>query len=339
MTTQLKSGLFLTLFALLFSMPAMALTLKIATVTPNGSQWMKDMKSSAKEIEERTEGRVKIKYYGGGIKGDDAKVLAQIRIGQLQGGAFTPSALAAIYSDLNIYGMPLVFDSAEEAAYVRGHLDARLQQGLEDAGFVNFGFAAGGFANLTSNEPVQSLADMKGKRVWVPEGDAMSRASMQALSLTPVTLPLTDVMTGLQTGLIDIVAIPPIVALLMQWHTKVKFVSELPLVYTFGFMAIDKRAFDKISSQDQAIVREVMGATYRKFDKANLVDNKGAFDALIKSGIELIEFGAEEFAEVRSVLLKSNRQLGKKGAFSLTLYDEMMRHVGEYRSEHVAADE
>ncbi len=339
MTYQLKTRLLLTLSALLFSMPAMALTLKIATVTPEGSQWMKDMRSSANEIKERTEGRVKIKYYGGGIKGDDAKVLAQIRIGQLQGGAFTPSALAAIYPDLNIYGMPLVFNSAEEAAYVRGHLDSRLQRGLEDAGFVNFGFAAGGFANLTSNEPVKSLADMKGKRVWVPEGDAMSRASMQALSLMPVTLPLTDVLTGLQTGLIDIVAIPPIVALLMQWHTKVKFVSELPLVYTFGFMAIDKRAFDKISTQDQAIVREVMGATYRKFDKANLVDNKGAFDALINSGIELIEFGAEEFAEVRSVLLKSNRQLGEKGEFSLTLYDEMMRHIEEYRSEHIAAGE
>ena len=339
MTTQLKTRLLFTLSALLFSMPAMALTLKIATVTPEGSQWMKDMRSSANEIKERTEGRVKIKYYGGGIKGDDAKVLAQIRIGQLQGGAFTPSALAAIYPDLNIYGMPLVFNSAEEAAYVRGHLDSRLQRGLEDAGFVNFGFAAGGFANLTSNEPVKSLADMKGKRVWVPEGDAMSRASMQALSLMPVTLPLTDVLTGLQTGLIDIVAIPPIVALLMQWHTKVKFVSELPLVYTFGFMAIDKRAFDKIGTQDQAIVREVMGATYRKFDKANLVDNKGAFDALIKSGIELIEFGAEEFAEVRSVLLKSNRQLGEKGEFSLTLYDEMMRHIEEYRSEHIVAGE
>ena len=269
--------------------------------------------------------------------GDDAKVLAKIRIGQLQGGAFTPSALAEIYSDLNLYGMPLVFNSTDEAAYVRGHLDDRLQQGLEDAGFVNFGFAAAGFANLTSSDPVKSLADMKGKRVWVPEGDAMSRASMQALLLTPVTLPLTDVLTGLQTGLIDIVAIPPIVALLMQWHTKVKYVTELPLVYTYGFMAVDKKAFDKISPKDQAIVREIMGATYSNFDKVNLDDNKGAFDALIKSGIKPIEFGAEEFDEVRRLLLKSNRQLGEKGGFTLALYDEMLRHVEEYRNEHVAA--
>ncbi len=339
MSTKLKTRLLLTICALLLSMPAMALTLKIATVTPEGTQWMKDMRSGAKEIQERTEGRVRIKYYGGGIMGDDAKVLGKIRIGQLQGGAFTPSALAKIYPDLNLYGMPLVFDSTDEATYVRGHLDSRLQQGLEDAGFVNFGFAGAGFANIMSGVPVKSLADLKGKRVWVPEGDAMSRESMRALSLNPQTFALTDVLTGLQTGLIDIVAIPPIVALVLQWHTKVKYVTELPLVYSFGFMAVDKKAFDKISPEDQAIVREVMGATYRNFDEVSVVDNKNAFDALVKSGIEPIEFGAVEFAEIRSVLLKSNRQLGEKGGFSLPLYDEMMRHVEDYRNERVAAGE
>ena len=120
--------IFLSLFVLLFSLPAAAVTLKIATVTPDGSQWMADMRESAKTIKERTDGRVLIKYYGGGVKGDDAKVLGQIRIRQLQGGAFTPSALASQYSGLNLYGMPLVFNSTDEAAYVRNHMDARLQK-------------------------------------------------------------------------------------------------------------------------------------------------------------------------------------------------------------------
>lgn len=329
----------LSIAVLLFSLPAMAVTLKIATVTPNGSQWMNDMRSSAKEINERTDGRVLIKYYGGGVKGDDAKVLGQIRIRQLQGGAFTPSALAAQYSDLNLYGMPVVFDSEEEAAYVRSRMDARLQQGLEDAGFVNFGFATSGFANLMSRKPIKTLADLKGKRVWVPEGDTISYASMQALSLNPVTLPLTDVLMGLQTGLLDIVAIPPIVALIMQWHTKIKYVTQVPLVYTFGFMAVDKKAFDKISREDRIIVREVMTKTYKKFDKVNLVDNQGAFEALLKSGIEEVRFDDEEFVKVRKLLLASNLRLGSDGAFTLELYEEMLRHIDEYRHEHIAAGE
>jgi len=325
------------LIELLFGLSAHAATLKIATVTPEGSQWMKDMRASAAEIKKRTDGRVEIKYYGGGIKGDDKKVLGQIRIRQLQGGAFTPSALSSQYADINLYGMPLVFDSEEEAAYVRDRLDDRLRQGLEDAGFVNFGFATSGFANILSNTPVRSLADLKGKRVWVPEGDEISYASMEALSLSPVTLPLTDVLTGLQTGLIDIVAIPPMVALIMQWHTKVKYVTRVPLVYTLGFMAVDKKAFEKIAPADQAIVREVMERTYENFNKVNLEDNAGAFDALVNSGVEPVEFDELAYRETRALLLSSNRQLGQQGKFTLELYDEMMRYVDEYRSGQSAA--
>ena len=316
-----------------------AVTLKIATATPDGTQWMKDMRASAKEIKARTDGRVLIKYYGGGIKGSDAKVLGQIRIRQLQGGAFTPSALAAQYSDLNLYGMPLVFDSEEEVAFVRSRMDARLQQGLEDAGFVNFGFATSGFANIMSSTPIKTLADLEGKRVWVPEGETIGYQSMKAMSLNPVTLPLTDVLTGLQTGLIDIVASPPIVALVLQWHTKVKYVTEVPLLYSFGYMAVDKKAFDKISDTDKAIVREVMTRIYEDFDKINLIENRKAFDSLVKSGIERVEFDAGDFAKVRNLLLQSNLKLGNDGAFSVDLYEEMLRHIDQFRSEQVAVSE
>lgn len=329
----------ISIVALLLSAPAMAVTLKIATVTPNGSQWMTDMRASATEISERTEGRVVIKYYGGGVKGDDAKVLGQIRIRQLQGGAFPPSALAAQYADLNLYGMPLVFDSEAEAAFVRSRMDARIQQGLENAGFVSFGFATSGFANILSNTPVDSVEDLKGKRVWVPEGDDISYQSMEALSLNPVTLPLTDVLTGLQTGLIDIVAIPPIVALILQWHTKVKYITKLPLVYTYGFMAVDKKTFDKLNQDDQSVVREVMSATYRNFDKVNLVDNEKAYESLVKSGIEPVALDVEAYDEVRELLLASNLRIGGEGAFSLELYEEMIDHIAEFRSASSAVSE
>lgn len=326
----------LLLLAALLSLGSLvqAQTLRIATVTPEGSQWMKDMRASAAEIKERTDGRVKIKYYGGGAMGNDKQVLSKIRLGSLAGGAFTPMALATRYPDLNLYGLPLVFDSEEEAAYVRGKLDARLEKGLADAGFVNFGFAAGGFAVVMSNTPVKSLKDMKGKRVWVPEGDQISYASMEALSLSPVTLPVTDVLTGLQTGLIDIVAMSPIGALVLQWHTKIKYVTELPLVYTLGFMAIDKKAFAKISEADQAIVNEVMRRTYDHFNAKNLEDNHAARETLLsaKTGIKTVDFDQAEYREIRDVLLESNRSLGEKGEFSLDLYEEMMAHIEEFRS-------
>lgn len=326
--------LFLTVLVLAISLPLHAATLKIATVTPEGSQWMNDMRAGAKEIKERTEGRVQIKYYGGGVMGNDQKVLSRIRIGSLQGGAFTPTALAAQYSGLNLYGLPMVFDSEEEASFVRSRLDSKLSAGLEEAGYVNFGFAAGGFAILMSNTPITTFDDLKGKKVWIPEGDTISRQAMEALSLSPVTLPLTDVLTGLQTGLIDIVGMSPIGALVLQWHTKIKYISDLPLMYTLGFMAVDKRAFNKLSADDQAIVREVMGKIYQNFDKQNLVDNRGARDAMLNTGIETISFELSEYQKVRDILMAKNAELGEQGEFSKELFDEMLKYVTEYRSEH-----
>jgi TRAP-type C4-dicarboxylate transport system substrate-binding protein len=309
-----------------------ATTLKIATVTPEGSQWMSEMRAGADEIKQRTDGRVQIKIYGGGVMGEDAKVLGKIRIRALQGGAFTPTALAQIYPDLNLYGLPLVFRTEEEAAYARSRLDERLHDGLLQAGFKSFGFASGGFAYLMSNKPVAKLADLRGQKVWVPEGDVISYSSMEALSLSPVTLPLTDVLTGLQTGLIDIVGMSPIGALVLQWHTKVKYVTELPMIYTLGFMAIDVKAWNKISEADQAIVEEVMRRTYAQFDEQNLVDNREARDALIKSGVQSVPFSLEEYEKVRTVMMESNRRLGEQGKFSIDLYNEMLGYIEEYRS-------
>lgn len=325
------------MLALLLSGMAHATTLKIATVAPEGSAWMKEMRAGAMEVQERTEGRVQIKFYGGGVMGNDSKVLGKIRIGNLHGGAFTPSALQKIYPEIALYGLPLTFESVEEVAYVRARLDKTIRDGLEEAGFINFGFAAGGFALIMSNDPVKGLDDMKGKRVWVPEGDTISYSSMEALSLSPVTLPLTDVLTGLQTGLIDIVAMSPVGALVLQWHTKVKFVTDMPLIYTLGFLAIDERAFKKIDVADQQVVREVMDRTYANLDRTNLSDNTEAMQALLNSGIERVELDPEEASEIRAILGRSNRGMAERGDYSLDLYNEMLQFVEEYRDGKAAA--
>jgi TRAP-type C4-dicarboxylate transport system substrate-binding protein len=322
------------ILAILASGVASAASINIATIAPEASAWMKEMRAGAAEIAERTDDRVKIKIIGGGIMGNDKKVLGAIRIGRLHGGALTPSALSERYPDINLYGMPMVFRDHDEARYVRSRLDERLHNGLLDAGFETFGFATGGFAILMSNTPVDSLADMKGKRVWVLEGDSISYASMEAMSLTPVTLPLTDVLTGLQTGLVDIVAVPPLPALVLQWHTKIKYITEIPLAYSVAFMAIDKRVFNKLDAGDQDVVREVMMRVYENFDRQNVLDNSEARDALLGAGIESVPFDVAEYERIRSVMQESNRELGDQGEVDLELYDEMIAYLEEYRSEN-----
>ena len=99
-----------------------------------------------------------------------------------------------------------------------------------------------------------------------------------------------------------------------------------------GFMAVSKRAFDKLSPGDQQVVREVMDNLYASFNEKNLVDNKEALQALLKAGIELVPPAAGEKARIRDVLSKSNRSMAVQGDYSLDLYEQMMQYVEEYRS-------
>ncbi len=198
----------LTLAVLPGNLPATEL--KLATVAPEGSGWMKDLRAAGLQVRDRTGGRVNLKFYGGGIQCNDKKVLRKIRIGQLQGGLFTSNGMEERYPDILVYGLPMLFNSQDEVDYVREKMDAKLAVGLEKSGFVSYGFAGGGFAYFMTAKPVKGLADLRGQKIWVPEGDQTSYVAMQALKLTPVVLPVTDVLTGLQTGLLDIVATPPV---------------------------------------------------------------------------------------------------------------------------------
>ena len=253
---------------------AQAAVIKIATLVPEGSQWMNDMRAGAAEIKKRTDGRVTFKFYGGGVMGSDKSILRKMRVGQLHGSTFISSGLAGRYDDLQIYSLPLLFYDLDEVDFVRETMDPIFKQGMEDAGYKSFGFAEGGFAMLMSNVPVRTLEDLSGQKVWVPEGDAISFAAMQALGLSPVSLPITDVMTGLQTGLIDIIASSSVAAVVFQWHTKVKYVTKLPIAYLTATLAIEKRAFDRLSIDDQAIVTDVFERIYANFGVVNRQDDE-----------------------------------------------------------------
>lgn len=314
-----------------------AVEIKIATLVPNQSQWMQDMRAAGKVIEERTDGRVKLKFYGGGTQGSEDKVLRKIQIGQLHGGTFSPTDFMKQYSAINIYGLPFVFRSWEEIRYVREKMDSALEAGFEDLNFVTFGFV-GSFSIVLSNEPISNHTDMKGKKVWLPQGDTVSYEAMRRLQLSPVALPVTDVLTGLQTGLLDIAAIPPEVAVALQWHTRVKYFTNMPVAFAMTFLAINKRTFDQLSQDDQAIVREVLNEVYRNIDRRAPDESRNAMEALVNIGIQNVEPEDGQFAELQQSMSESNLAMANEGMFPLVLFQEMQGHLDDYRKNNSHGD-
>jgi TRAP-type C4-dicarboxylate transport system substrate-binding protein len=317
---------------------ASAQTIKIATIAPEGSSWMNSMRAGAAEIAERTNGRVKFKFYGGGVQGNDKQVLRKMRIGQLHGGAFTSNALIEFQKDAVLYSMPMLFNDLEEVKFVRSRMDDKIRELLEQAGYVNFGFAGGGFAHIMSIRSIANLDDLNGLKVWIPEGDRISYEAAEGLGISPIIMPLTDVMTGLQTELIDTIMSPPAATIILQWNTKVSYITELPLSYVYAMLIIDKKYFNRIQPDDQPIVREVMEGIYRGFDLQGDKDNKQAYKALVEDGMKPVTPDPGQAPEWRKAIRKTNHKLAKDDIIDAGLLGELECYVNAFQSNEQTKD-
>jgi TRAP-type C4-dicarboxylate transport system substrate-binding protein len=216
--------------------------------------------------------------------------------------------------------------------YVRQKMDDGLRKGMEDAGLVPIGLTEGGFAYLLSQRKIASQDDLRKSKVWVPEGDMVNTAAFEAAGITPVPLPFADVYTGLQTGLLDTVATLPTAAIAFQWHTKVKTLTDFPVTYVLGVLAVNKKNFDELSAEDQQTVRSVMDATFLRLNRLNRSDNEGAREALRKQGIEFVTLSAEEQKRWQQFANTAIEQLKDKGVYTPALLDELRGYLMAYRA-------
>ena len=265
-----------------------AATFKVATLSPDGSFWMKTMREAGKEIEAATDSRVKFKWYPGGVMGDDKAVLRKMRVGQLQGAALPMGELLSFYPDSQAYGIPFLFNSYEEVDYVRRQLDDSLITGFAEGGMEVLGIAEGGFGYFLTAEPVRVPADLQQQKVWVPQNDVVSARLAQSIGVTPIPLTLPDVLPGLQTGLVNTVAVSPMGAIVLQWHTRVAHITDIPLMYFCGVISLTGKSFNKLSADDQAVVKAVFGKAFKLIDERNRMDNVKAFEALTNQGVETV---------------------------------------------------
>ncbi len=330
------------LMALLFCLvtalagQAQAVTLKIATLAPDGTRWMQEMRKGAEEIARLTQGRVKFKLYPGGVMGNNSSVLRKIRVGQLHGGMLPAGGLEAVYPDIQIYSLPFIFRSYAEVDYVRKQMDKLIIKGLKQRGFISLVLGEGGFAYLMSNKPIRRVDDLQGQKVWVPTGDRISRVGFEAVNVSPISLPLTDVLTGLQTGLIDTIGNSPVGAIALQWHTRIKYLTDTPLLYLYGSLVIQRRAFEKLKPKDQAIVRRVMATVSDKLDRQTRLDNNNARQALKRQGVTFVELSQAGWKEWHRKVSEAMKRLIQKGPYTAAMLTKLRGHLEDYRRRHGA---
>lgn len=318
---------------LLFLLPvsALAQTLKIATLAPEGSPWLRELRQAGAEVEAATQGRVKLKYYPGGVMGNDATVLRKMRLGQLHGGMLTGSELSIVYKDAQTYSVPFLFDDLGQVDSVRERMDPVIEQGMAAAGLRTLGMAGVGFAYLMSTREIHSADDLRSAKVWVPQNDLISEITFRTGGVSPVSLPMSDVFTSLQTGQIDTVGNTPSGAILLQWHGRLRYLLDLPLAYVIGYLVINERDWQKLSPDDQLALKSAADAASRRIDANNRSDDAKALAALQRQGLTVIQPDPVEVMRWREVGDQAIERMLGEGAITQPILDGIRAALSEPR--------
>jgi TRAP-type C4-dicarboxylate transport system substrate-binding protein len=323
------------LLAFTAALPAAAapVTIKFATLAPEGSAWMKVMEKFAGEVREKTAGRVKFRMYPGGVQGDEKDVVRKIRIGQLHAGGFTGVGIGEIAPAVRVLDTPFLFKSVPEIDHVYGSLDADFRKMFEEAGYVLLGWAEVGDVIILSNSPVKKPADLKAVKMWIWEGDPIAEASFSALGIKPIPLSITDVMTSLQTGMIDGIYGSPLAVLAFQWHTRMKFALSLPLANASGAVVVSKKVFDSLTKEDQAVLLASGDRHFRELTRISRADNAQSVGLLKKAGISFTDPAGKAIVAEFESSGKSARESLAGRLYSGELLKRVEKALADFRKQ------
>jgi TRAP-type C4-dicarboxylate transport system substrate-binding protein len=291
------------LLALLLSTPLLAkTTLKFATIIPDDAAWTINLKKFAKEVAEKTGGRVTVKLYTGGVQGDEPDILRKIRVGQLHGGILTGTAMGSIYSDVRILEVPFNFiHDRNLAVKTLNGMTPYLEEGFSAKGFKILGFYEQGKIYVISKNRITTLDEMKKSRFWAFEGDEVIATMLKSLEMVPVNLPLTDVLTSLSTGLIDTAVGPPLGIISLQWHTRTKYLVNFPAAYGFGALVLSQKVWNEIDKKDQPVVAEIAKKYVLATNEDVNTGSEEALQSMKKMGMEFVEMPASEIEKAKKV--------------------------------------
>jgi len=306
---QVTAIIFFFLFSTLptppFARGQTPVTLKLATLAPDGSAWMQVLKAAVDEAQQKTGNAVQFKIYPGGVMGDERDMVRKMHIGQLHASMLSSATLASMFSEIDVLQIPFLFSSYPEADFVVAKMEEGFKSGLEKNGYVALGWSEAGFVYLMSTVPVDSLEQLRKSKVWIWSDSPMAKAIFSEAGVVGVPLSISDVLVGLQTGLVEVVYAPPSVAIALQWFTRIKYITDAPLNYMLGGLVVKKDAFDKVSPQHQAVVKEVFQHHTAQLKEVIRSENQEALAVMQKQGVKLLTPGKATLAEFRAISEKS----------------------------------
>lgn len=311
-------------------------TIKLATLAPKNSSWMKIFYAMGKEIEEKSGRKVKIRFYPDGVQGDEIDVIRKMRAGLLHAGAMTDVGLGEIHKPVLIFQTFRMFNSYAELDFVRDQLRDGLEQAFDEAGYVLLGWGDIGYYYIFSNHPIKTIEDLRhpNVKVWVRTGDPVSEHFYKTIDFIGVPVSVPQVLLSLQTGQINALLVSPLACVALQWYPKLKYMSDMPIRIGIGATLITKERYNQLPAEAQNILRDTARQYHQKLIRRVREDNDKSVEALTKkAGIQIVKVSEAERAKWNTRCSQMRDELAGN-IYPQALLEEVDALLEAYRAGH-----
>ena len=321
--------------ALLCAAPALAADrkpVKLATMVPKGSSYHKALLGLGESWRAAPEGGVKLVVYPDGSMGGEPDMVRKMRVGQIQAAMLTVTGLSEIEPSVTALGnLPLMFRSLDEVAHVREKLRPGIERKFEEKGFVVLFWGDVGWLKFFSRQPVVRPDDLKKVKLFTLPGDTFQFDLMKSIGLQPVALEPTDILPGLETGMIDAVPITPFYAQMFQFYGPAPHMLDLEWAPLVGAGVILKKVWDDYPPALQQSMRDAARVAGQAIVARNRAENDEAVEAMKKRGLTVHPASAQVVAEWRAWIQPIYPKL-RDTEVPADMFDEVVRTLETYRA-------
>lgn len=312
--------------------------IRLATLLPQGSSQYRTLEAMGQQWKASTGGALTLTIYGGGTMGGEEDAIRRMRAGQLQAATISAAGLSSIDPAVGaIEKIPLLYNSLDEMEYVSSKMRADLEQRLERKGFVVLSWADAGWIYIFSRQPFTRPEEFKSKKskIFVTSSDSEEVEVINSLGFQAVPLEWSDVLIGLQTGLVDTVPSTPFYALASQFDLVAKHLLEVKYVPLVGATVMTKRAWDALTQDQRDKLLKAAAEAGKQIQAQSRAESEEAIKAMAKRGLQIEPVSPElenewrHFAE--SVYPRMRGKMIPADAF-----DKTVGLVAEYRAMHKA---
>jgi TRAP-type C4-dicarboxylate transport system substrate-binding protein len=322
---------FVLLFLLLAGSAESSVVVRLGTLAPSGSSWELIMRRMGADWARATDDNLRLRIYPGGTVGDESEMIRKMRIGQLQAAAISNAGLAEIDPGAYALMLPMMFSSYEEWDYVRERVNPLLEKKLQEKGFIVLAWSDVGWVYFFTKTPMKTPADLRAMKLAGSHTESRTIDIFKWAGFNPVPISAVDMMTGLQTGLIDSLYLPLILAEGLQYYRQAPHMTDLKWAPLQGAVVMHEKGWSQLSESEKTKVLEITRKVGEELRATNRSQEERSLEAMKSRGLSIVNVSEEAVTEWLKVVESAYPQV-RQNLVPPEIFDRVRQLRNEYRS-------